>query len=118
MPSGGERTARPTKVGPATGRWLQVRGYKIVQRVFRFLAGEDPERACLREIFVAGVSERAKARARSASSVRSRRNGVIDTQPCSTAQRSVPSAAPCNGVTVNQKIERPIGSLSGTTLPS
>src|SRR5882724_1880524 len=68
--------------------------------------------------FTAGVLESARARARSASSVRSRRSGVIDTQLCSIAQRSVPFAAPSNGVTVNQKIERPMGSLSGTTLPS
>src|SRR6266853_4441529 len=113
MASGGQRTARPTKLDR-----LQAGGYKVVQRVFRFLAREDPERARLPETFVAGVSERAKARARSASSVRSRRNGVIDTQPCSTAHRSVPSAAPSSGVTVNQKIGRPAGSLSGTTLPS
>src|SRR5438093_7160234 len=72
----------------------------------------------LRAAFTAGVLEIAKARARSASSVRSRRNGVIDTQLCLTAQRSVPFPAPSNGVTVKHKIERPIGSWLGTTVPS
>src|SRR2546423_14525372 len=76
------------------------------------------ERRRLPASFVAGVSESARARARSASSVRSRRNGVIDAQLCSIAQRSVPLSAPSSGVTVNQKIMRPTGSLSATTLPS
>src|ERR1051326_1936749 len=73
-------------------------------------------------VFVAaatcGGCGRESARARAFSSVRSRRRGVIETQLCSTAQRSVPSSAPSRGVTVNQKIARPIGSLPGTTLPS
>ena len=80
-----------------------------VQRRSRFLR-EELLTVCLLAIFIAGAFESARARARSASSVRSRRNGVIETQLCSTAQRSVPFAAPSSGVTVNQKIERPIGS--------
>src|SRR5215472_19303245 len=117
MASGGQRTARPTKLHRP-----QVDGYTFLaarrQRFCCFFVRDRLERGRLPETFAAGVSETAKARARSVSSVRSSRNGVIETQWCSIAQRSVPFAAPSSGVTVNQKIERPIGSLSGTTLPS
>ena len=52
------------------------------------------------------------------SSVRSRRRGVIEIQPFSMAQRSVPGSAFSKGVTVNQKCSRPLGSLSGMIFPS
>src|SRR4051794_17181595 len=133
QPAGGQYVTQssPCSHGPVGGRIYkrdsarfgdrpQASGYSVLQRPLCLLV-RVRERVVLPRFaatFIAGVSETANARARSASSVRSRRNGVIDTQLCSMAQRSVPLAAPSNGITVNQKIERPIGSLSGTTFPS
>ena len=51
-------------------------------------------------------------------SVKSSRSGVINVQPFSIAQRSVPTSAFCNGITVNQKYSRPRGSFPGIILPS
>src|SRR5262245_55313648 len=100
----------------------QAGGYRFVAtasyRFFCFFARERRERGRLADTFAAAASERAKARARSASSVRSRRRGAIETQLCSIAQRSVPFAAPSSGGTANQKLARPNGSLPETTLPS
>lgn len=52
------------------------------------------------------------------SSVRSRRRGVTETKPFSTAHLSVPSSAGSSGITVDQNIFLPIGSVAGITLPS
>ena len=61
---------------------------------------------------------RFKAILRADPSVKSSRSGVIEVQPFSTAQRSVPGSAFSKGVAVNQKCSRPRGSLSGMILPS
>jgi hypothetical protein len=84
----------------------QTRG---VQRRLRFLR-EELLAVCLLAIFIAGAFESAKARARSVSSVRSRRNGVIETQLCSTAQRSVPFAAPSTLNAAPDKVMFPKGA--------
>jgi hypothetical protein len=43
---------------------------------------------------------------------------VSETQPRSTAQRSVPWSGASSGIVVIQKCGRPRGSRPGTTLPS
>src|SRR5436190_12460173 len=80
----------------------QQGGYSLFQRVTCHLPAFDFFRRGETALVVTGPGWRARIRASSFSSVRSRRRGVMETKLFAKAHRSVPSSSPFNGLMVNQ----------------